>query len=139
MKGFAHCVLIVLPSILLADCSHQVSETLQSWHGPGFIDDRDRWTGPVVPADSNCGAQTTGLMTLDAREFAFDPFGSITVIHGTVEKDRLEGTDTRAVSGQQAISIRFDGTIKHGAKGPPMIDGMLTSGRCTWTVTLRRQ
>jgi len=125
--------------LLLAGCIHQISETLQSGEISGLSGDSGRWAGPVVPADANCGPRTTGLMSLGGRAFSFDPFGSITAIQGTVDQGRLEGTAARTVSGQNSITMRFTGTIDHRANGPPVIEGTVTSGRCTWAVSLRRQ
>jgi len=131
-------LLLLLPFVLTG-CLQHIGETLRSGEIPGLSGDSGRWAGPVVPTEANCGSQTTGLMSLSGKKFSFDPFGSITVIQGTVEQYRLEGTASRQVAGQSNITIRFTATVQHPADGPSVIAGTLASGRCAWTVALRRQ
>lgn len=126
---------IVLSLSLLAatSCVSAINNTLQS----GFSAS-EQWAGPVAATDPNCGNRTTGLMTLGAIEFSFDPFGSIIDIQGKVEKDHLEGSSNQAAPGQKGITIAFAGAIDRPASGPPVIRGTVNSGHCTWTVTLHR-
>ncbi|HUB43358.1 MAG TPA: hypothetical protein VMB73_00100 [Acetobacteraceae bacterium] len=126
---------VVLALFLLgpASCVHEINNALQTGFGSG-----DQWAGPVAPTGPNCGHQTTGLMTLGSKEFSFDPFGSVIVIQGKVEKDHLEGSLTQAASGQKGITIQFVGTINHPASGPSVVQGTVKSGQCMWTVTLHR-
>ena len=126
-------ILLSLSLLGMTGCVHAITATLQS----GFRTS-DQWAGPVTPIVPNCGGRTTGQMTLGAKEFSFDPFGSIIAIQGNVEKDRLEGSAIQAAPGQQGIAIRFVGTIGHPANGPPVIQGTVKSGQCTWAVTLHR-
>jgi hypothetical protein len=126
---------VLLASCLLglASCVHEVNRALQTGFGI-----TDQWAGPVAPTSPNCGNQTTGLMTLGSKEFSFDPFGSVIVIQGKVEKDHLEGSLTQAASGQKGITIQFVATINRPANGPPVVQGTVKSGQCMWTVALHR-
>lgn len=96
-----------------------------------------RWAGPVTPANPACGKPTNGIMSIGIRGFGFDPFGSTVAITGTVEKGALEGTLTRP-GGGNTLSITFTGQAHETAEGNDVIEGTLASGRCTWTVMLRR-
>ncbi len=60
------------------------------------------------------------------------------MINGTVEKDALSGTLTRPGGGHQTLSIGFTGHARQDAAGTQTIEGVLTSGKCTWQVTLGR-
>jgi hypothetical protein len=124
---------VSLSLLTITSCVHGLKQTLQSELGGSA-----GWAGSVTPAYPNCGNQTTGLMTLSSKEFSFDPFGSITVIQGKVDHNHLEGSVTRAAPGQKGITFQFVGTVNHPAKGPPTILGTMTSGQCTWSVTLHR-
>jgi hypothetical protein len=97
-----------------------------------------RWGGPVRPSDASCGPERHGLMRVGDGAFAFDPFGSTTVIKGTAENDTLSGTLTRPGGGHQTLSISFTGHARQDAEGTETIEGVLTSGKCTWKVTLAR-
>jgi hypothetical protein len=98
-----------------------------------------RWGGTVHPGDgSACGPERHGLMRVGDGKFAFDPFESTTVINGTVEKDTLSGTLTRPGGGHQTLSISFTGHAREDAGGKQTIDGVLTSGKCSWQVALER-
>ena len=127
-----------------------------------------RWAGPVTPTAANCGDPRTGLMTIGDNGFGFDPFEGTTVITGTVSKDgTLSGTLTRTIGGgsgagpidlslpetggkrqagqaaaashgPRTLSISLDAKAARGADGKTAIDGVLTSGRCTWNVALTR-
>ena len=127
-----------------------------------------RWAGPVTPTAANCGDATTGSMTIGDNGFGFAPFEGTTVITGTVSKDgTLSGTLSRTVGGgsgsgpidiglpeaagkqqgghpaaashgPRTLSISLDAKAARGADGKTAIDGVLTSGRCTWNVALKR-
>ena len=133
MSRLLQGILLSWSLLTVAGCVDDIKEKLQTGFG-----DIHRWAGPVVPADPHCGHQTTGLMTLNAKEFSFDPFGSVIVLDGNVDQDRLEGSATRGAPGQQGATIRFVGTIVHPGSEPPTIQGTMTSGPCTWSVTLHR-
>ena len=77
-------------------------------------------------------------MRVGGGSFALDPFGSTIVITGAVEKDTLTGTLTRPGGGHQVLSIGFVGHAQTDAAGTETIEGVLTSGNCTWQVLLRR-
>jgi hypothetical protein len=123
--------------VLVIGCEGDAGERLQSgrvlaWHGL-----QGRWVGPVVPADKSCGPATQGLMSIGSKGFGFDPFRSTTVIQGEVGKDgRLIGSLNRQGADRQDLSVSFEGSAS--AAGAETIDGTLVSGRCRWTVTLRR-
>jgi hypothetical protein len=126
-----------------------------------------RWAGKVTPTAANCGEPTDGSMRIGDTGFGFDPFGSTTVITGTVSDDgKLTGTMTRvagggdnggsietalpgpggkpttpaaaAAHGPRTLSISLDAKAAKGADGHIAIEGVLTSGRCTWHVALKR-
>jgi hypothetical protein len=123
MTGCAHDV--------VNDISHDMDQYLQAGGQNGT-----QWAGPVVPNDPNCGKPATGLMTLSFRKFSFDPFQSVTVIPGKVDHDRLEGSTTMAGQGQHGVTFQFTGTINRSTD-PHSIQGTVTSGQCTWRVSLR--
>jgi hypothetical protein len=124
-------LLLPLCLLVLVGCVHQIGEAVQTGNA-------HRWAGPVIPSDPGCRQQTTGVMRLNSKEFAFDPFGSTMVIQGKVEEDHLEGSSTMAAPGQKGITTQFTGTITHSANEPAAIQGTMTSGQCTWRVTLHR-
>jgi hypothetical protein len=98
-----------------------------------------RWTGPVTPNSDECGQPAKGQMSIERRTFAFDPFQGTTVITGTVSgSGALEGTLSRPGNGQQVVSISFSGSVTPHEGGEETVDGRLTSGHCTWTVSLKR-
>lgn len=97
-----------------------------------------RWAGPVTPADPSCGKPTSGIMRIGSNGFGFDPFGSTTAITGTVENGVLSGTLTRPGGNRQTLTISFTGRARETAEGEDVIEGDLASGRCKWTVVLRR-
>ncbi len=75
-------------------------------------------------------------MSIGGKGFGFDPFGSTTVIRGEVSDDgHLSGRLVRQGADHQDLSISFDAM---GAAATDAISGTLQSGRCRWTVTLRR-
>jgi hypothetical protein len=133
MRLLLRGMLLSLSLVTVAGCAHEIKENLESGFG-----NRNQWAGPVVPSAPNCGSQATGLMTLSSTEFSFDPFGGVIVIPGKVDKDRLEGASAAAAPGQKSITIQFTGAFNHPDDGPPSIQGTMTSGRCAWSVTLRR-
>jgi hypothetical protein len=125
--------------VLIAGCTGDLGERLQSgrvqaWHGL-----QGRWVGPVVPVDKSCGATTQGLMSIGEKGFALDPFQSTTVIQGAVSKDDLLiGTMTRQGGDRQNLSVSFEGSVSGAGSEAEAIDGTLESGRCHWKVTLHR-
>jgi hypothetical protein len=147
---------------VLAGCStiestrSSVSRSLGTGEVFALYGTEGRWAGPVAPQTENCGPATTGLMSIGSRGFAFDPFQATTVINGQVtEAGALSGTYSRpgpgsgnananangARAGQartSVLSITFTGTAMKDADGTEHIDGSLVSGRCRWTVTLKR-
>ena len=121
--------------LLLAACHSELSEPLQSGKVLAWEGLQGRWAGPVVPESSDCGPPARGLMSIGARGFAFDPFQGATVINGEVAKDgHLSGRLVRQNGDRQDLSITFEGA----ASASDVISGALRSGRCRWTVTLRR-
>jgi len=90
----------------------------------------------VVRNDPNCGKQTIGLLTLGSKKFSFDPFGSVTVIPGKVDRHHLGGSATIAAPGQKGVAFQFTGAINQRQNGQTMIQGTLTSAQCTCRVAL---
>lgn len=128
-----------LGMLLLAGCSLSEMGKRASDHiGTGRVlalaGLEGRWAGPVHPTDPACGPERHGLMRIGDASFAFDPFESTTVINGTVRDGALNGTLSRPGGGGRTVSIRFEGR----AEQEETITGTLTSGPCTWQVTLRR-
>lgn len=117
----------------MTGCVQDIRHGVQSYVQTGA-----EWAGPVVPTDPNCGDKATGLMTLGSKRLSFAPFANITVISGTVKADRLEGSATLAGPGQKGVACQFTGAIHQPAAGPRVIQGTVTSGSCTWQVTLHR-
>ncbi len=133
--------LFFVATILLAltGCNNQAADLLQSGEVMGVFGLEGRWAGPVTPLEDGCGDRTNGLMTVGRKTFSLDPFQGTTVINGTVSSDaKLEGTFSRPIGGQQTVSISFLGMAMHHEKGGTTIDGKLTSGRCSWSVNLKR-
>ncbi len=97
-----------------------------------------RWAGPVAAVNSSCGNPTTGLMSVGSGTFAFDPFQGTTIIKGTVNEDAFDGTLIRPGGNKQSLSIRFTGQAHRDPGGLDSIEGALVSGRCRWSVSLRR-
>lgn len=122
--------------LLLAACSGDPGEPLQSgrvlpWAGP-----EGRWVGPVSPIDSGCGPESEGLLSIGGGAFAFDPFQSTTVLHGTIDPaGNVSGEAVRQISGGKSVTIGFVGRVQHTEPTDKII-GMLTSGRCHWAVAL---
>jgi hypothetical protein len=78
-------------------------------------------------------------MSIGEKGFGFDPFQSTTVIQGVVTNNsHLSGTLTRQGGERQGLSITFDGAANQVDSKADTISGTLVSGRCQWTVTLRR-
>lgn len=141
MQRIAQWVLLPFALLVMTGCArdversaHDVEQYVEAGAANGT-----QWAGPVMPTDPNCGKQTTGLMTLGAKKFSFDPFGSVTVIGGNVDHDRLEGSATIAAPGQKGAAFQFAGTISRSGNGSRVIQGAVTSAPCTWRVSLRRQ
>ncbi len=125
--------------LAISACANQTADRLQSGQVMGFFHLEGRWAGPVTPKGEECGMTTTGLMSVGRTTFAFDPFQGTTVINGTVsDADSLKGSLSRAGNGQQVVSISFSGEARHHDGGEDTIDGELVSGRCSWTVNLKR-
>ncbi len=116
----------------------RASETIGSGKVLALSGFEGRWGGTVRPNDASCGPERHGLMRVGGGTFAFDPFGSTTVIDGKVEKDTLSGTLTRPGGGHQVLSISFTGHAREDAGGKETIEGVLTSGKCSWQVALER-
>jgi hypothetical protein len=126
--------------VTLSGCHNEAADALQSGTVMGVIGLEGRWAGPVTPATADCGQIAKGQMSVERTTFAFDPFQSTTVIAGTVaDNGALNGTLSRPVTGQQVVSISFTGVATQHDDGSETIDGQLKSGRCTWTVTLKRR
>jgi len=124
--------------LTIAGCHNEAADRLQSGEVIGLFGLEGRWAGPVAPTTEGCGQTTTGLMTVGRKTFAFDPFQGTTVINGTVSDADLQGSLTRPGNGQQVVSISFKGTaVQHHGSGEA-IEGRLGSGRCSWTVNLKR-
>ena len=127
--------LVILILALAAGCRTDLGEYLQSGRVLAINGLQGRWVGPVVPGATGCGSTTQGLMTIAEHGFGLDPFQSTAVINGTISNDgHLAGKLVRQGADRQTIAISFDGT----ATSPGMITGTLQSGRCHWTVKLRR-
>ncbi len=141
-QAFFHMVrsfFLIHAILAVSSCGTGVSDRLQSGEVMGLFHLEGRWAGPVVPKNEACGTSTTGLMSVGRKTFAFDPFQGTTVINGAIsDADSLQGTLSRAGNGQQAITISFSGQARHSDSGEEMIDGELVSGRCSWTVSLKR-
>ena len=95
-----------------------------------------RWAGRVSPTGPNCGASFTGLMSVSRDKFAFDPFQSTAIIHGSVVERRLTGRLER-IGGEHRVSIiELEAEAKTGSDGSRFIQGELKSGSCRWRVEL---
>lgn len=135
---------LTMALLLMAGCIQDINHRVQSTtHGvqsyvQAGAENGTEWVGPVVPTDPNCGDKATGQMTLGLKRFSFAPFADVTVISGTVKENRLEGSATLAAPGQKGVAFQFAGTIRLPAGGPRVIEGTVTSGSCTWQVSLHR-
>ncbi|HEY7579427.1 MAG TPA: hypothetical protein VH855_17675 [Acetobacteraceae bacterium] len=136
-SGWRPCLRIcgILGVGFVCACRSELSDMLQSGQVLSWYGLQGRWIGEVTPTVTSCGSPTEGLMTIGERGFAFDPFQSTAVVHGDVADDgHLKGKLVRAGPDHRDLSIAFDAV----ASTPDAIDGMLQSGRCRWTVELRR-
>lgn len=124
---------------LLSACAREAADIMQSGTVVSVGGLRGRWAGPVSPLAQGCGTATTGLATIGGGEFSFDPFQGSTVIKGKVDDDgKMMGTLTRALASQPALSITFSGSAVSDPADGQMIEGTLASGRCEWSVKLKR-
>jgi hypothetical protein len=122
----------------LAACAGDPGERLQSGRVLPLAGPEGRWVGPVTPVDPDCGLQTTGLMSIGDSTFAFDPFQSTAVLSGKIgPTGDLQGEAVRPVHGNKPVTMGFLGRVQQ-SEGLERIGGTLTSGRCHWSVTLRR-
>ncbi len=124
--------------LILTACAGDQGERLQSGRVFPWVGPEGRWVGLVNPVEPDCGLQTTGLMSIGSGTFAFDPFQSTAVLQGKIgPAGDLMGEVVRPVPGSKPITMGFLGRIQH-SEGVERIVGTLTSGRCHWSVTLRR-
>lgn len=130
---------LALTAVCLSGCGHKdLSEPLQSGRVMAISGVQGRWSGPVEPQGTACGATGHGLMSIGGKTFAFDPFQSTTVINGTIDDSgHLTGRLQRVGGDHQDLSIAFDGSVATTADSET-ITGTIKSGRCTWSVTLQR-
>ena len=133
----------MLSALLLAGCGldklpKRTSDLIGTGQVFALSGVEGRWAGGVHPTAPSCGPERHGLMQIGGEKFAFDPFESTTVIDGTAQGDVLTGVLTRLGGEHRSLSIRFDGHVQTDANGSERIDGVLSSGRCTWHVTLTR-
>lgn len=123
---------------LQASCADNPGDLLQSgrvlaWAGP-----EGRWVGSVTPVEPGCGVATTGLMSIGSAAFAFDPFQSTDVLHGTINRaGDLTGEAVRLIPGDRSVVMDFIGRVQ-SSEGGERVVGALMSGRCHWVVTLLR-
>jgi hypothetical protein len=128
-------VLALLLLALITGCKGDLGGPLQSGQVLAWQGLQGRWVGQVVPTEQACGATTQGLMSIGDKGFALDPFQSTTVVRGELsDGGHLNGKLVRHGPDHQDLSISFEAT----AAGNDEINGTLRSGRCHWTVTLRR-
>ncbi len=131
--GLTACGLLIF--LWAGGCRADLGEYLQSGRVLPLQGLEGRWVGQVVPTESGCGPATQGLMSIGGTGFGLDPFQSTTIIRGEVGDDgRLVGRLVRHGPDHHDLSIAFEGS----ATGSAAISGTLQSGRCRWTVTLRR-
>ena len=98
-----------------------------------------QWVGPVIPVAAECGAPTTGLMSVGRRTFAFDPFGGTAVIHGNLDKTgHLRGAAVSTVAGHDTARMEFAARLQRQSDNKEQILGTINSARCRWSVALRR-
>jgi hypothetical protein len=120
---------------LITGCKEDLGERLQSGQVLAWQGLQGRWVGPVVPTEHACGATTRGLMSIEDKRFALDPFQSTTVVRGELSAGgHLIGKLVRQGPDHQDLSISFEAM----AAGNDAISGTLQSGRCHWMVTLHR-
>ena len=123
----------------LTGCQDDLGEKLQSGRVLAWDGLQGRWAGDVVPARPSCGILTHGLMSIGSKTFGFDPFGGTEVIQGVITADgRMNGALRRQGGDHQNLSLSFEAHTTQPASAATTIIGKLTSGRCDWTVTLRR-
>lgn len=141
MRRLSQEILLPLSLLVMTGCAHELAQDVHDvgQYVQSGTENGTQWAGPVVPNDPNCGKQTTGLMTLGVQRFSFDPFESVTAIAGKVDRDHLEGSATIAAPGQKGVTFQFTGTVSHPAGGQRSVQGIVTSGQCTWQVLLRRE
>jgi hypothetical protein len=99
-----------------------------------------RWSGTVRSDDPSCDS-STGLMTIRGDKFAFDPFQSTMVIHGTISKlGRIQGNFSSTGGNRLPLYASFDGSTDRSdaAEQSITIVGTLRSGTCRWAVRLQR-
>jgi hypothetical protein len=126
-------------ALIPAGCDNQAADLLQSGKVVGLFGLEGRWAGPVTPIANNCGQATEGLMTVGRKTFSFDPFQGTTVINGEISPvAHFDGSFSRAISGQKPVSISFTGVALHRDDGAMTIEGELTSGHCSWSVSMKR-
>jgi hypothetical protein len=134
-RGLGDLAFVLLFGCLSAGCHKDLGEYLQSGRVLPLHGLQGRWVGLAVPADTSCGPTTKALMTIGEEGFGLDPFQSSTVITGKVSDDgHLVGELVRQGAERREVSINFEGV----ASGLGLIEGTLRSGRCHWTVELRR-
>ena len=128
--------LVLLPTI--SACNNELADKLQSGAVVSLFGLEGRWAGPVTPIAETCGQTTTGVMVVAGTTFVFDPFQGTTAINGILSDTGLQGTFSRLGNGQQKVSITFTGTPVKQDGEDETIDGRMESGRCSWTVHLKR-
>lgn len=130
-RPFNHTGNIVLIFLLtLAGCTGDVL---------GLGGPEGQWAGPVTPVAAECGAPTTGLMSVGRRTFAFDPFGGTAVIHGNLDKTgQLRGAAVSTVAGHDTARMEFVARLQRQSDNKEQILGTINSARCRWSVALRR-
>ncbi len=127
---------IVVASIAVAMLSGCIS--IGSGKVLSLVGLEGRWSGPVRPSNPGCGAERHGLMRVGGGKFAFDPFGSTTIVNGDVEGDVLKGSLTKVGGSHRRLSITFEGHATPVAERAKVIEGILSSGNCVWQVVLAR-
>jgi hypothetical protein len=125
-------------ALLMTACAGDLGEGFQSGRVLALGGAAGRWVGPVIPVESGCGLQMTGLMSIARGSFAFDPFQSTTVLQGNVgPTGDLVGEAVRLVTGNIPITMDFHGQVQKSDGGERIL-GTLASGRCHWSVALLR-
>ncbi len=125
---------VLLVTSVAAGCQKDLGEPLQSGQVLALHGLQGRWVGSVVPDATSCGPETHGLLSIGEDGFGFDPFQSTTIIHGRIDDGHLRGTLVRQGADHREVSIAFQAV----ASTSDQINGTLQSGRCRWTVMLRR-
>ena len=138
-KFSSQAVATALLLVALTSCEADLGEQLQSGRVLAWDGLQGRWTGEVTPTEPSCGAPTHGLMSVGSKSFGFDPFEGTEVIQGVVTDDgHLAGTLQRQGGDHQNLSLSFEASAGQSTSSATTITGKLASGRCQWTVTLRR-